>query len=173
MKWAHIFELAPAVLDKMAHGGVFFTVKDKSGRVNTMNIGWGGISEFWGKPVFIAPIRHNRYTYELLKDADCFTVSVPLSDGLDKALAYVGTHHGNEVDKFKEAHITPVDALSVPGAVIAQCTLHIECRIRLMTEMALDQMDADTRARCYGDNDAHTLYFGEVIACYRTDEDDT
>ena len=74
---------------------------------------------------------------------------------------------------LKEAHITPVDALSVPGAVIAQCTLHIECRIRLVTEMALDQMDAETRARCYGDNDAHTLYFGEVIACYRTDEDDT
>ena len=42
-----------------------------------------------------------------------------------------------------------------------------------MTEMDLDAMDEATRARFYGDNDAHTLYFGEVVACYRTDEDDT
>lgn len=173
MKWAHLNEISPTILDKMAHGGVFFTVQDKSGRVNTMNIGWGSVSVYWNKPVFIAPIRHNRYTYELLQNADTFTVSIPLDDGMNKALAYVGTHHGNEVDKFAEAHITPVDALSVTGKVIAQCTLHLECKIRLVTEMDLDAMDPETRANCYGDNDAHTLYFGEVIACYRTDEDDT
>ena len=172
MKTLNLHEIAPVVLDKMAHGGVFFTVKDKSGRVNTMNIGWGSVANYWRGPVFVAPIRHNRYTYELLQDADTFTVSVPLNDSLKHALMIVGTKHGNECDKFAEAGITAADAKSVYGAVIPECALHIECKIRLVTEMDFAQMSDETRTRFYGDNDAHTLYFGEVVACYRTDMDE-
>ena len=170
MKSVRLHEIAPVVLDKMAHGGVFFTVKDGKGRVNTMNIGWGSIANYWNGPVFVAPIRHNRYTYELLQDAQHFTVSVPLDDELKDALLKVGTVHGNEVDdKFALAGIRAIDALGVPGAVIAQCALHIECKIRLVTEMDFTRMSDETKTRFYGDNDAHTLYFGEVVACYRTD----
>lgn len=115
MKEVKLYDVAPDVLDRMAHGGVFFTVQDKSGRCNTMNIGWGSLSCYWNGPVFIAPIRHNRYTYELLQNADSFTVSVPLDDGMKEALALVGTRHGNEVDKYALAHLTPLDALSVNG----------------------------------------------------------
>lgn len=35
-----------------------------------MNIGWGSVAHYWNMPVFVAPVRHNRYTYELLQDAD-------------------------------------------------------------------------------------------------------
>jgi len=170
MKNLHLHDIAPIVLHKMAHGGVFFTVKDKTGRVNTMNIGWGSIANYWKGPVFVAPIRHNRYTYELLQDADTFTVSVPLDDNLKHALLVVGTKHGNECDKYAEAGITPVDAQAIHGAVIAECALHIECKVRLITEMDFGQMSDETHTRFYGDNDPHVLYFGEVVACYRTDE---
>ena len=27
-----------------------------------MIIGWGGITFFWGKPIFIVPVRQSRYT---------------------------------------------------------------------------------------------------------------
>lgn len=172
MKEIKISEISPVVLEKLAHGGVFLTVKDRSGRVNTMNIGWGGLSVFWGMPVFIAPVRHNRYTYALLQDADSFTVSVPLDGEMDKALAYVGSHHGNEVDKWSEAHLTPVDALSVRGAVIAQCALHLECRIRLVQPMTPEGMCGEIQSKMYGDGDFHTLYFGQITACYRTDLND-
>ncbi len=171
MKEVNYREIAPDVLDKMAHGGVFFTVKDRAGRVNTMNIGWGSVSWYWNRPVFIAPIRHNRYTYELLKDADSFTVSVPLDDSCKQALQLVGTRHGNEIDKYAAAHLTAVEALAVKGAVIAQCALHLECKIRLAQPMTPDQMDEEIHANFYGDEDYHTLYFGEIVACYRTDLD--
>ena len=156
MKEVKLYDVAPDVLDRMAHGGVFFTVQDKSGRCNTMNIGWGSLSCYWNGPVFIAPIRHNRYTYELLQNADSFTVSVPLDDGMKEALA----------------HLTPLDALSVNGKVIGQCALHIECRIALTLPMDPEAMDPAVRERWYGDGDFHTLYFGQVVACYRTDIDD-
>lgn len=169
MKEVKFLETAPDILNKMADGGVFFTVKDKQGRFNTMNIGWGSVSWYWNAPVFIAPIRHNRYTYELLQNADSFTVSVPLEGGMESALKLVGTCHGNEVDKYAQAHLTPIDALSVDGKVIAQCALHIECKIRLVQPMTPDQMSPEVHGRCYADEDFHTLYFGEVTACYRTD----
>lgn len=172
MKEVKLYDVAPDVLDRMAHGGVFFTVQDKSGRCNTMNIGWGSLSCYWNGPVFIAPIRNNRYTYELLQNADSFTVSVPLDDGMKEALALVGTRHGNEVDKYALAHLTPLDALSVNGKVIGQCALHIECRIALTMPMDPEAMDPAVRERWYGDGDFHTLYFGQVVACYRTDIDD-
>lgn len=160
MKEVKLYDVAPDVLDRMAHGGVFFTVQDKSGRCNTMNIGWGSLSCYWNGPVFIAPIRHNRYTYELLQNADSFTVSVPLDDGMKEALTLVGTRHGNEEDKYALAHLTPLDALSVNGKVIGQCALHIECRIALTLPMDPEAMDPAVRERWYGDGDFHTLYFG-------------
>lgn len=169
MKEVKFLETAPDILNKMANGGVFLTVKDKKGRFNTMNIGWGSISWFWNAPVFVAPVRHNRYTYELLQDADSFTVSVPLEEGMENALKLVGTCHGNEVDKYAQAHLTPMDALSVDGKVIGQCALHIECKIRLVQPMAPEAMQESVKTRWYGDEDYHTLYFGEVTACYRTD----
>ena len=87
MKEVNYRDVAPIVLEKLAEGGVFLTVKDRKGRVNTMNIGWGSVAHYWNMPVFVAPVRHNRYTYELLQDADSFTVSVPLDDGMKSALA--------------------------------------------------------------------------------------
>ena len=171
MKAVKLYEIAPDVLSRMANGGVFLTVNDKKGRFNTMNIGWGSVSCYWNEPVFIAPVRHDRYTYELLQDADSFTVSVPLDDGLREALKIVGTRHGNEVDKYALAHITPLDALSVDGKVVGECALHIECRIGLTMPMEPSAMAEAVRERWYADGDFHTLYFGEVAACYRTDID--
>ena len=57
MKSVRLHEIAPVVLDKMAHGGVFFTVKDGKGRVNTMNIGWGSIANYWNQPVGLGGTR--------------------------------------------------------------------------------------------------------------------
>lgn len=170
MKQLNYREIAAVALDKMEHGGVFFTVKDKTGRINTMNIGWGSLSFYWAMPVFIAPIRHNRYTYDLLQNADSYTVSIPLDDSMKKALAFVGTHHGCDVDKYAAAHITPAPAMAVDGAIISQCALHIECKIRLVQPMNAPALDEGVNARMYKDNDYHTFYFGEIVACYRTDE---
>ena len=172
MKEVNYRDVAPIVLEKLAEGGVFLTVKDRKGRVNTMNIGWGSVAHYWNMPVFVAPVRHNRYTYELLQDADSFTVSVPLDDGMKSALAFVGTHHGNEVDKWAGAHIAPVDAMAVRGAVISQCALHLECKIRLIQPMTPEQMCDEVHKKMYGDEDFYTLYFGEIVACYRTDIND-
>ena len=139
MKEVNYRDVAPIVLEKLAEGGVFLTVKDRKGRVNTMNIGWGSVAHYWNMPVFVAPVRHNRYTYELLQDADSFTVSVPLDDGMKSALAFVGTHHGNEVDKWAGAHIAP-------GRAHLRQVFRIAHRFRLL--IAIRALIERAEARC-------------------------
>lgn len=67
-----------------------------------MTIGWGGITFFWGKPIFIVPVRQSRYTFQLIDKAQEFTVSVPLEVDMRKALAYCGKNSGRDVNKYNE-----------------------------------------------------------------------
>ena len=42
---------------------------------NTMTIGWGTIGCLWSKPVFIAYVKQNRYTFEFTEKNEYFTIS--------------------------------------------------------------------------------------------------
>ena len=72
------FEFSDTTLERMSGKGVFLTVGED--KPNTMTIGWGSISVYWNKPVFIVPVRHSRYSYSILEKGSGFTVSVPPQD---------------------------------------------------------------------------------------------
>lgn len=156
-----LFEIAPVLEDKIAHGGVFLSVPGP----NTMTIGWGGPTTFFSKPCLIVGVRKSRYTWELLEKGRCFTVSVPLHD-MKAELALAGTQSGRDVDKFAGHGMTAEPARAVDAPIVGECELHIECRVVAVAEMREDGMTPDTLARWYPDRDMHTLYFGEVVACY-------
>ena len=150
------------VYQKLAKGGVFLTAQNQSS-LNTMTIGWGGITHFWAKPIFIVPVRRSRYTYDLIDSAGEFTVSVARSDlalNLDSAAPTPA-----DVDKFQSITAVPGQVISTP--VIAQCELHFECKTVYKQTMDPAFLDAAVQERWYPDY--HTLYFGEIVACYRID----
>ena len=84
----HWAQQGKLTLERMAKGGVFLTVNGETGP-NTMTMGWGSLSVYWGKPVLIIPVRKSRYTHELLQTAQEFTVSVPGDDSFRAALGVV------------------------------------------------------------------------------------
>ncbi|MBZ4645705.1 MAG: hypothetical protein PWP27_466 [Clostridiales bacterium] len=151
------------VTQKLSSGGVFLTVKGE--KLNTMTIGWGLIGHMWGKPIFIVPVRKSRFTYGLIEKSSEFTVSIPF-DGLKKELALCGSRSGRDMDKFKEFGLTPVDGKVINTPVIEQCNLHYECKIVYKQEMQPDYLDLEYDEKWYGNKDYHTLYFGEIVACY-------
>lgn len=69
-------------------------------KINTMTMGWGSSSYYWGKPVFIVPVRHSRNTHEMLECTDSFTISVPYGDDMDEELLFCGTHSGRDNNKM-------------------------------------------------------------------------
>ena len=168
MKKLDYTEAMAHTAEKLAHGGAFLTVGGD--RPNTMTIGWGAIGVCWGKPVLNVYVRPQRHTYGLLKAAGEFTVSVPTVRPLRAELAFAGTASGRDVDKFAGHGLTAAPAQAVAAPIVQECGLHFECRVKLAQDMTAEQMDNGIAANVYPERDFHTIFMGEIIACYTTDE---
>lgn len=167
MKKLDYTEALATTVDKLAHGGIFLTV---NGEVpNTMTIGWATIGHIWNKPVFMVLVRPQRHTYQMLKEAGEFTVSVPTNNPLRKELAFAGTQSGRDVDKFDGHGITASSAISVDTPIIKECGIHFECRTLLTQDIIGDTMDKSVLDHSYPERDFHTMFFGEILECYTTD----
>ncbi|HDR14408.1 MAG TPA: flavin reductase family protein [Desulfobacteraceae bacterium] len=146
--------------------GAFLTVR-AGGDLNTMTIGWATIGYIWRKPVMMVAVRASRHTFGIIERADDFTVSVPSTDMSD-AISFCGTRSGRDCDKFKECSLTAAPARHVDSPVVETPGIHLECRIFYKTPMSAAFLNEECRSSIYSDNDFHTLYFGEIKACYET-----
>ncbi len=144
--------------------GAFLTVKSAQ-KVNTMTISWGSIGFIWRKPVFMTLVRNTRYTYELIENSDNFTVSVPFGNEMRKALTICGTKSGRNIEKVNEANIAYIASQEVDTPVIDNCNMYYECKIIYKQDMD-PSFILDPRVDDLYNNDYHTLYYGEIVACY-------
>jgi flavin reductase (DIM6/NTAB) family NADH-FMN oxidoreductase RutF len=149
-------------------GGVFLTVKDRSGRVNTMTIGWALFGVMWRVPTMMIAVRPSRYTFAILENADDFTVTFPYSD-MKEQLNFCGTKSGHNVDKFKECGLVALPAQKVVSPIIkAQTARYYECKIVQATAMDKQRLIPEYDKNLYQDKSYHTYYFGEIVAAYET-----
>lgn len=151
--------------------GVFITVRDKQGRTNTMTIAWGHIGVVWSKPVFIAYVRYSRHTYDLLLNADDFTINVPKEGTMQEALKIAGSHSGREIDKFKEANLTLKESRTVSSPVISDCELQYECNIIYTQTQEPALIPDDIKEKHYKNHDTHIVFYGEILDTYLTEDD--
>ena len=155
--------------EHLQRGGVFLNVAGEA--PNTMTIGWGSVGCVWGKPVFTVLVRPQRHTYEMIKAAGEFTVSVPTKNALTADLIFAGTKSGRDFNKFEGHGLTAVPAREVGAPIVGECGLHFECRTLLTQDMTPDRMDPSLVSGTYAAGDFHTMFFGEIVRCYTTDED--
>ncbi len=168
MKRISYLEAIAETAEHLAHGGVFLTVGGE--QPNTMTIGWAWMGPSWKKEVFVALVRPQRHTYELIKKAGEFTISVPTQNPLREQLAFAGTKSGRDVNKFEGHGITAVPAQKVDAPIIGECGLHFECKTVLVQDMTGDHMNELMHEKCYPEDDFHVMFFGEIVDCYRTDD---
>ena len=90
MKEISYLEAIQATTDHLQHGGVFLTIGGET--PNTMTIGWGSVGCVWSRPVFMVLVRPQRHSYEMLKTAGEFTVSVPTSSSQAPNPAAISTN---------------------------------------------------------------------------------
>ncbi len=147
--------------------GAFLTVSAES-EVNTMTIGWATIGYIWQRPIFMVAVRDSRHTFSLLEKTDNFTVSIPAGDAHNDAVMYCGTKSGRDFDKFKECGLRRKTAQQVQSPVLDIAGVHYECRIVYKSAMDSAFLDHNLE-RLYPKKDYHTLYFGEIVACYETE----
>jgi len=153
-------------ITKALKRGVFLTTKVGE-KVNSMVIGWGHVGRVWERPVFIAYVRKNRFTREMLDMNPEFTVNIPLGSVDRKAFAVCGSKSGRDMDKIAEAGLTLVapDVISVPA--ILEMPLTLECRVIYRQEQDAAQLPQDIRRQFYAiETDDHILYYGQIEAAY-------
>jgi flavin reductase (DIM6/NTAB) family NADH-FMN oxidoreductase RutF len=165
MKKVNEFEITPAVM-KQINEGAFLTVEAK-GQKNVMTIGWALVGILWKKSVLMVAVRNSRHTFPLMEAADSFTVSVPTKD-MKKALGFCGSQSGKAVDKFKECKLGTHKGQAVGAPVLEIPGYHLECRRLYKNAMNPQLMDKGLES-LYPQKDYHTLYFGEIVACYQTE----
>lgn len=160
-------QYAEQTLNQLHGPGLFLTTKHED-RTNIMTIGWGSLSVYWGKPVFIVPVRQSRFTHGLLEKSGVFTVTVPPPGKLNKALGYCGTRSGRDGDKFAACQLTAVPGRTVNCPIIGEGWLHYECRVVGSVTLSQQDLAPEINLSAYRDHDYHTLYFGEILAVYTT-----
>ncbi|MFH1981027.1 MAG: flavin reductase family protein [Pseudomonadota bacterium] len=164
MKDANYMAIAEKAMGQIQKGA-FLTVAAE-GKLNTMTIGWATIGFCWRKPVFMVAVRDSRHTFTLMEKAPDFTVSVPATPMKDEIM-FCGTKSGRDVDKFAALGITTAEGRQVASPIIDIPGIHLECRIIVKTPMDPALMAGDLES-LYPEKDYHTLYFGEIMACYET-----
>jgi flavin reductase (DIM6/NTAB) family NADH-FMN oxidoreductase RutF len=129
---------------------MFVTSIDPNGKPNTMPAGWCMFVS--GQPRLVATaVGHARYTHGCIRHSKAFVLSWA-GVGQEKLIEQTGSASGRAVDKFAEFGIaTEAGVTGVP--LIAGCAAHLECRLH-------SELDA-------GD---HTIFVGEVVACWLPDE---
>lgn len=146
--------------------GVFLTVKSEK-RLNTMTIGWATFGFIWRKPIMMVAVRSSRHTFGIIEAAKVFTVSIPAGD-MRKEIAFCGSKSGLDVDKFKMCNMETTGGRKVDSPVIKTRGRHYECKIIYKSAMDPAHLDKDYDSLLYPQKDYHTLYFGEILACYET-----
>ena len=168
MKNVNYLSVAEEVMQQIKSTGAFLVVKSKDGeKINVMTIGWAAIGFMWSKPIMTVMVRKSRFTHHIIEKASGFTVSIP-TDELKEALNFCGTKSGRDFDKFKECKLSVVPAQKVDTPIINISGFHYECKIVCKSEMNPDFLCKEYKENVYADNDYHTFYFGEIVACYKT-----
>lgn len=168
MKQMNYNDILGIMNEKLADGGVFLNVGGD--KPNTMTIGWAYMGTSWRRNIFIAMVRPQRHTFDILEKIGEFTVSIPTKNPLRAQLGFAGTASGRDVDKFDGHGLTAVPGKQVDAPIIGECGLHIECKVVSKQFLSGDNMIDAVKDRNYPEKDYHMLYFGEVVECYSTDD---
>ena len=142
--------------------GLLLASLDAAGKPNAMAIGWGSVGIIWSRPVFVAMVRHSRYTFECIEATGDFTVNVPYPHMTD-CVQTAGTISGRDHDKFPTCGFTAAPSVAVRSPYVAECGLVYECRVVQHTDVVPENFDPKIINQCYPQGDFHRVYFGEIL----------
>ena len=166
MKDVDYMSVADDTINKIKKGA-FLTVKAGT-MLNTMTIGWATLGVVWNKPIMMVAVRSSRHTFGIIEAAKDFTVTVPAGD-MKKETAFCGSKSGRDVDKFKMCNLETTASRQVSSPIIKTAGRHYECKIFYKSPMDPAHLDKENDSSIYPNKDYHTLYFGEILACYEID----
>ena len=88
---------------------------------------------------------------------------------MSKEIAFCGSKSGRDVDKFKACNLEIAESRKVLSPIINTPGRYYECRIVYRSAVDAVHLVKELDESIYSKKDYHTLYFGEILACYESD----
>lgn len=152
-------EICDNVFSEIGTRWMLITAYDtEKNRVNAMTASWGAMGVLWNRPVLIAFVRPQRYTYSLLEASD--VCSACFLDGHREALKICGTKSGRDADKISESGLTPVELDGVWG--FAEAGRVLKLRKLFVSDMKKESFLDPELLRNYPNDDYHRVYVYEI-----------
>ena len=152
-------EICDNVFSEIGNRWMLITAYDtENDRVNAMTASWGAMGVLWNRPVLIAFVRPQRYTYSLLEASD--VCSACFLDGQREALKICGTKSGRDTDKISESGLTPVELEGIWG--FAEAGRVLKLRKLFVSDMKKENFLDSALLRNYPENDYHRVYVYEI-----------
>ena len=160
---------------KGVSNGVLLTTKTEN-KVNTMTISWGTFGIEWGKLIFTAFVRENRFTIEQLEKNPEFTINIPVGDADDSIIGFCGYKSGRDTDKISEMGLTLVDGEKVSVPAVKEFPLTLEYKVVYRQKQDISVLDDELQKRFYpqdvdsfvtgANKDSHVVICGEIVDAY-------
>ena len=94
---------------------------------NVMTASWTG-TVCSNPPMCYVSIRPERYSYDIIKRNGSFVINLT-NKALARATDFCGVRSGRDMDKFKEAGLTPGKAEVVAAPIVEEAPVSIECKV--------------------------------------------
>lgn len=130
---------------------------------NIMVTHWGALGSFWGRDVFMLPIRSCKYSYQIVTKTKSFALNVPSRD-MRTEISLCDTLSGLKCNKFETLGLHPKRARGIDSYILGECGLIVECNVVAVIrpeniEQQVDGLITSKRP--------HTLFVGEISDAYR------
>lgn len=130
---------------------------------NTMTASWGAFGELWNKKVCFCFIRPTRYTFQFMERETLFSLSF-FEERYRGALDLCGAVSGRDIDKAREAGLSPVETNS-KVVYFSQARLVLECRKIYSADLEPGRFLEPEIEALYPKKDYHRMYIGEILNC--------
>jgi len=118
---------------------------------NIITVSWIGIMGS-DPPVIAISLKHGRYSLELIRDSNEFTVNIPSAEHY-RETDYCGLVSGRRRNKFNDTTFTPLRSVKIDTPIIKECPFNMECKVKNEIEVG-----------------EYVVFFGEIVETH-IDED--
>jgi flavin reductase (DIM6/NTAB) family NADH-FMN oxidoreductase RutF len=124
-------------------------------RDNIITVAAVSFFSFGGKqgklPMVMVGIVPTRYTFELLKKTDNYSINIPTRELLE-VIKICGSKSGRDVNKFNSTGLTPIKGKKISSYLIEECPVNLECKVVHKIDLR---------------GSTHVWFVGEIVAAYQ------
>ena len=129
---------------------VMVSCQGKEGKSNIITVAWAGTINSDPAMVSIS-VRKSRFSYDYIMESKEFCVNLTTED-LTFATDLCGVKSGRDVDKWKDAKLTPEPCSVISAPMIKESPVNIECVVEKSEDLG-----------------THTIFYGRVVAVHVDD----